>query len=316
MSEEKKSLSELPKRWVWTTLGEIQLDLSQSVTPNITPARMFELYSVPSFEIGQPDIVSGKEIGSSKRTVEIKAVLLCKINPRINRIWIVESHSAWPKIASTEWIPFFYLEGLEPKYLCYFMQNNHVRDFLASNASGVGGSLMRIKSSTISRYHFPLAPRSEQQRIVAKVEELFTKLDAGKEELKKVKTQLKRYRQSVLKAAVEGRLTQEWRKEHKGEIESASVLLERILKERREKWEAEQLTQMKAKGKLPKDDSWKKKYEEPVEPDTADLSKLPVGWCWATVEQLSVKVQYGSSEKTSGDSGEIPVLRMGTVISG
>jgi type I restriction enzyme S subunit len=52
------------------------------------------------------------------------------------------------------------------------------------------------------------------------------------------------------------------------------VLLERILKERREKWEAEQLAQMKAKGKTPKDDSWKLKYKEPVAPDTSDLPEL------------------------------------------
>jgi type I restriction enzyme S subunit len=73
------------------------------------------------------------------------------------------------------------------------------------------------------------------------------------------------------------------------------VLLERILKERREKWEAEQLAQMKAKGKTPKDDSWKLKYKEPVAPDTSDLPELPDGWIWATVDQL-------------GAVGEQPVL--------
>ena len=57
----------------------------------------------------------------------------------------------------------------------------------------------------------PLPPLPEQYRIVTKIEELFTQLDAGVELLKKVKAKLKRYRQAVLKAAVEGELTAYWR---------------------------------------------------------------------------------------------------------
>jgi type I restriction enzyme S subunit len=127
---------------------------------------------------------------------------------------------------------------------------------------------------------------------------------------------LKRYRQAVLKAAVEGKLTKDWREAHQGELEPDSVLLERILKERREKWEAEQLAQMKAKGKTPKDDSWKLKYKEPVAPDTSDLPELQEGWGWATIEQLSVRVQYGSSAKANEEPNGIPVLRMGNIVEG
>ena len=132
----------------------------------------------------------------------------------------------------------------------------------------------------------PIPPLPEQHRIVAKIEELFTKLDAGINELHKAQSQLKRYRQSVLKAAFEGKLTEAWQTTHQGKIEPASVLLERILKERREKWEAEQLEQMKAKGKMPKDDRWKAKYKEPIAPDTSELPELPKGWRWTTLPQI------------------------------
>ena len=162
----------------------------------------------------------------------------------------------------------------------------------------------------------PLAPLPEQHRIVAKIEELFTKLDAGINELHKAQSQLKRYRQSVLKAAFEGKLTEAWRTTHQDDIEPASILLERILKERREKWEAEQLGQMKTKGKIPKDDKWKAKYKEPVAPDMSNLPKLPKGWTWATIEQLLTKIQYGSSKKTGDDSNGVPVLRMGNIVDG
>ena len=189
----------LPKSWVWTTLGEMQLDLSQSINPVKTPEKTFELYSVPKFEEGIPEIVLGKGIGSNKITIQNECVLLCKINPQINRVWIVMSDSPNQKIGSTEWIPFFKIDKLSPKYIQYFLRKNTFRNFLASNVSGVGGSLMRIRSATFSKYPFPLAPSAEQNRIVGKVEELFSFLDAGTESLRKVQAQLKRYRQAVPK---------------------------------------------------------------------------------------------------------------------
>jgi type I restriction enzyme S subunit len=160
----------------------------------------------------------------------------------------------------------------------------------------------------------PLAPLAEQHRIVAKIEELVSELDAGVELLKKLKAKLKRYRQAVLKAAVEGKLTKDWREAHQGELEPASVLLERILKERREKWEAEQLAQMKAKGKTPKDDSWKLKYKEPVAPDTSDLPELPKGWVWANIEIIG-EVSGGLTKNSKRDKLplKMPYLRVANV---
>ena len=314
MNETNVGLSELPEGWTMTTLGEIHLDLSQSINPRTMSDQLFELYSVPSFVTGKPEITQGNNIGSSKRIIQNEAVLLCKINPRINRIWVVENHTDYPQIASTEWIPFFNLQGLEPRYLCYFLTQHCLRDFLASNVSGVGGSLIRIKPTTFANYPFPIAPLSEQHRIVAKIEELFTKLDAGKEELLQAKARLKRYRQSVLKAAMDGELTEDWRKNHESETESASVLLDRILKERREKWEAEQLEQMIVKGKTPKDDKWKNKYKEPQAPDTSKLSELPEGWVWTNIQQLS-KVSGGLTKHSKRNTYPmtLPYLRVANV---
>ena len=126
------------------------------------------------------------------------------------------------------------------------------------NDYGVGS--LNVNSLESSKdYDIPLAPPEQQKRIVAKIEELFSHIDAGIEALKKAKQLLKQYRQSVLKAAVTGELTKEWREANKDKLEPASQLLERILKERRQKWEEQQLEQFKAKGKMPKDDKWKRK---------------------------------------------------------
>jgi type I restriction enzyme S subunit len=119
-------------------------------------------------------------------------VLLCKINPRINRSWVVGSFSPHPKIASTEWIIFPPNEAIESKYLNYFLKQNQIRDFLAANTSGVGGSLMRVRPATIKDYAFPVAPLNEQKRIVAEIEKQFSRLDEAVNGLKRVKANLKR----------------------------------------------------------------------------------------------------------------------------
>lgn len=298
----------IPENWVSTTLGDIRLEKKQSIVPNKTPDQMFELYSVPNFVLDKPEIILGTEIGSNKQVVEEDTVLLCKINPRINRVWIVSNFSSYKKIASTEWIPFSKLDGVLPKYLCYFMQNNIFRDFLTLNVSGVGGSLMRIKAPTITGYPFPLPPLAEQHRIVARIEQLFTNLDAGVESLKVARTQLKRYRQSVLKSACEGRLVPteaELARAEGREYEPAEVLLERILEERRRKWE--ELN----KGK--------KKYKEPAAPDLSGLPESPNGWLGATIEQLNPHNRtcaYGVLQPGSNVKTGVLLVRVGNIKDG
>ena len=139
----------LPESWSIRSLGEFVAERSVGIVPNKTPDEFFELYSVPSHESGSPEIVSGKEIGSNKQIVEEGTVLLCKINPRINRTWVVSSFSRHQKIASTEWITFPSSVAFDPKFLSYYLRQDSLREFLSANASGVGGSLMRVKPSTI-----------------------------------------------------------------------------------------------------------------------------------------------------------------------
>ncbi len=118
-----------------------------------------------------------------------------------------------------------------------------------------------------------------------KIEELFTELDAGVAALERVRANLKRYRAAVLKAAVEGELTADWRT-RRHDIEPADVLLQRILRERRDAWEQAELARYAKSGKTPPK-GWQGKYKAPAAPDTTDLPELPDGWCWATVEQLA-----------------------------
>ncbi len=309
--------SQLPRMWALATLGDIHIDESHSVNPAKTPDGLFELYSVPSFPSGAPEIILGRQIGSSKQSVAPGTVLLCGINPRINRVWIVYPLTNHTVIASTEWIPFFPQEGLSPKYLAYFLQQYSVRDFLAGRASGVGGSLMRVKASTLMDFPFPVAPTKEQNRIVAEIEKQLTRLDDAVAALKRAQVNLKRYRASVLKAACDGRLVPteaELARRGGCSFEPASELLKRILVERRAKWEADQLAKMFAAGKPPRDDFWKKKYKEPEPPDSRRLPDLPKGWGWASVEQVGF-VQLGRQRSPKHHQGKHmrPYLRVANV---
>jgi type I restriction enzyme S subunit len=141
-----------------------------------------------------------------------------------------------------------------------------------------------------------------------------SRLDAAVEGLKRVQANLKRYRASVLKAAVEGRLVPTEAALAKAEgrtYEPASALLARILTERRKRWEEAELAAMKTKGTVPKDDKWKAKYQEPSPPDTKGLPELPEGWCWASVDALILgSPQNGLYLPQSEYGAGVPILRI------
>jgi len=169
-----------------------------------------------------------------------------------------------------------------------------------------------ISSKTLAKtIPFLLPPADEQTRIVAKLEELLSDLDAGVAELKAAQKKLAQYRQSLLKTAVEGALTAEWRANNTP-TETGAQLLQRILTERRARWEAKQLAKFKEQGKTPPKD-WQKKYPEPVQPDTSDLPELPQGWVWASAEQLCEFITKGTTPPKELDDGqrpEVPFLRV------
>ena len=196
--------------------------------------------------------------------------------------------------------------GFDSKYMYYFLQSNYT--YLNTNTRGVG--IPHVDPIIFNNLEFPVIPLEQQKRIVAKIEELFSHIDAGIEALKKAKQLLKQYRQSVLKAAVTGELTKEWREENKDKFEPASQLLERILKERRQKWEQQQLEQFKAKGKIPKDDKWKVKYKEPKAPALKVDIKYPEEWELVSIDQVAEVLLGKMLDKSKHTTGEkLPYLR-------
>lgn len=97
------------------------------------------------------------------------------------------------------------------KFYYYFLRKERLGDL---QRTFTGSGLQHTSKKKIGALLVPIIDYEEQERIVARIEELFSQLDAGVETLKKTKAQLAVYRQAVLKEAFEGRFTTDWRKVH------------------------------------------------------------------------------------------------------
>ena len=230
-------------------------------------------------------------------------------------------------------------DKVNPKYIYYYMEI--IRKDILEEA--YGAAQPNISTRKLSEFTIPFAPQNEQTRIVAEIEKQFTRLDQAIASLKRAQTNLQRYKASVLKAACEGRLVPQDPND-----EPAEKLLQRILAERRARWEEQEWQKLiiKAQKKtaqthrkaanrparlsdlapaewqelpeeeygryLPKNEKWKEKYKEPVGPETAELLTLPTSWVWARAEQLCGFITKGTTpraHKLFSSSGEVPLSR-------
>ena len=207
-------------------------------------------------------------------------------------------------------------KGIEPKYLHYWIMGHEVQNSIGAVQSG-STNQVELSKGAVQATPIPLAPTSTQKVIVNIIEELFSHIDAGVEGLKQAKAKLQQYRRSVLKDAVTGKLTEQWREQNSDKLEPASMLLERILDERRTNWEAEQLKAFEDKGQVPKNDKWKEKYKEPPEADISSLPTIPDSWTWATITQLGELNRGKSKHRPRNDpslyGGDYPFVQTGDV---
>ncbi len=142
---------------------------------------------------------------------------------------------------------FLPVGGILPRYLAWQLVARE-REILTKCAKN-GTTVASIEGKALTQLPLRVAPSREQARIVDKLEELLSDLDAGVAELEAARKKLERYRQSLLKAAVEGALTAEWRAGNPPS-ETGAQLLQRILAERRARWEAGQIAKFEQQGRL------------------------------------------------------------------
>ena len=219
--------SPLPSGWSHTTAGNFRRKRSETFNPTVAQEGDYELWSIPSHATGAPEIVAAHDIGSNKQHVAPGDVLISRINPRLNRTWVVGSKQDNVQIASTEWIVFPQSQALDSRFLATLLSDSRIKNFLAANASGVGGSLTRVRPELFDNILLPIPPLNEQQRIICRIEALFDEVDRGVESLLNAKKAIGLYRQSLLKSAFEGRLTADWRVENPEKPDSPGALSSR-----------------------------------------------------------------------------------------
>ncbi len=225
--------------------------------------------------------------------------------------------------------------GTDHRFLHYQLVTTHIQQAMRRTASQTV-NISNLSLRGIRPIELVLAPLAEQHRIVEAIESYLTRLDNAVSLLERVQQNLKRYRASVLKAGVEGRLVPteaELAKKEGRTYEPASELLQRILIERRKKWIENAAEKARAKAEKKAREAGKpwthaddvktlekergkaaKKYKEPAAPDITDLPDLPKGWCWASLEQLSyITGGITKNSKRLALPLQVPYLRVANV---
>lgn len=214
-----KRLEQLPKGWAEKTVSEVVKMISTNGKK--LPQKAYMKTAT------HPIIDQGKQyIGGYHDNTE----LLVEEEPPFI---IFGDHSRSFKFANFKFIPgadgikVMRPIGIDSKWAFYIFQAIRLPN------KGYARHFQYLKEA-----YLPVPPLEQQKRIVAKIEKLFSHIDAGIAALNQAKQLLKRYRQSILKAAVTGELTKQWRKENKDKLEPASQLLKRIIKEKKALYES------------------------------------------------------------------------------
>jgi type I restriction enzyme S subunit len=315
--------SPLPPGWELPTLAEVArinppLDCptpSDQAHVNFVPMRAVE---PDGGGLLRPEIRPYGKVRKGYTPFQSGDVIMAKITPCMEngKITVVPDLPGTICFGSTEFHVLRAERGIEPKWLSNFLLRHEVRRAAQRKMTG-GVGQMRVPTSFLEDAEIPLPPSAEQQRITDTIDELLSDLDAGVAALERVQKKLAHYRAAVLKAGVEGVLTQDWRQQHPS-TESASVLLTRIMRERRRRWEEDQLQRFAAAKRNPPS-GWKTKYREPLPPNTADLPPLPETWCWASLDQVADivgGVTKGQRFSPSDKTRIVPYLRVANVQRG
>ena len=310
MSQSSESLWSLPESWCWASIGEIA-EVVGGGTPATTDSANFG-GEVPWVTPADMSRHIGKSIAGGARSISErgladsgarwlpKGAVLFSSRAPIGYVAV----AAAPLTTNQGFKSFVPASGVGSDFVYYWLTSaKPIAENLAS-----GTTFLEISGAKAALIPFPLAPVAEQTRIVDKLEELLSDLDAGVAELKAAQRKIAQYRQSLLKAAVEGRLTAAWRAQYGEPEESGAQLLARILRERRARWEAKQRAKFESQGKVPPK-GWQATYSEPRPVEASGLPELPADWAWASIEQVASCDAYSLAIGPFGSNLKVPDYR-------
>lgn len=296
----------LPPDWSWRRAAEFARIVGGSTPPNAADPNNYDPSGTPWITPAdlsgyrQPTIASGRRNLASH--VVGRSGILPKHSVLISsRAPVGYCAVAANPLATNQGFRSLVLdENVDPFFVRYYVL--YSREYFEENASGT--TFKELSGSALSELLFPIPDLVKQRAIVVRIDGLFAEVDEGEAALGRARRDLETWRKSLLKAAVTGELTADWRAANPPR-ETGADLLARILANRRARWRAD-----------PRNAG--KRYVEPAGPDTTDLPELPDGWTWASVAQLGHAVTGGTPPTSDPKNydGRIPFFTPGDLDSG
>jgi type I restriction enzyme S subunit len=288
-----KELKELPEGWKWKKLGDVCKTTSGG-TPNRGNKEYYD-GNIPWVKSGELDrglIVDTEEkitdlaIKNSSAKVFPKGTLLIALyGATIGKLAFLGIDAATNQAICG----IYKNNSLDSNYLYHYLFNKKQK--LVNQ--GIGGAQPNISQTILKNLDVPLPPLSTQQSIISKIEELFSELDKGVENLKTAQQQLKVYRQAVLKWAFEGKLTENWRTKNIDFPNSCDFMI----KIRKEKERLLKLEGKKIKATFFID-----------EEEQNSLFELPKEWIWVRNEDYLYEVKDGTHDSPKYATTGIPFI--------
>ncbi|KYN85120.1 type I restriction endonuclease subunit S [Vibrio cidicii] len=263
-------MSQLPKGWVETTLDKIATWGSGGTPKRNEPSYYGgDIPWVKTGDLGPKLLKEASEYisrlgldNSSAKLFPKGSVAIAMYGATIGKTSILDFETSTNQACAVG-SP---IDGLTSTEFLYYFLASEKQNFIKK---GKGGAQPNISQQLIKAHNVMLPPLAEQTRIVEKLDEVLAQVDTIKARLDGIPASLKRFRQSVLAAAVSGKLTEEWRKNNSGQ-QIKQLLYE--IETQREKLKAAKLLK-RSFGK-----------HETVDPQS---NELPDGWEWVCFDQIS-----------------------------
>jgi len=271
----------LPPGWALTSIDQVATNYSGN--SKLIKGKLSEQ---PGDGLFPAFSASGQDVWCNVAEEEGQAIIVSAVGARCGKAF--RATGKWSAIANTHVVRINPDAG-DFDFFFWLLNREHYWV-----KGGTAQPFVRVRA-TFER-PFWLPPLAEQKRIVAKIEELFSELEAGEESLRVARRQLGVYRQSLLKQAFEGKLTEKWRTQNPAKLESPAQLLARVQADRETRY-THRLNQWKA--------SIAATGSKPMKPRTADivslapeaiegLPQLPTPWIWTSLSQLADHITDGT----------------------
>lgn len=295
---------ELPEGWAWVKCAEIA-----EINPTTSLDHLSGTESIPfvpmaavSEETGQIDLSLRRPVNEvAKGYVRFMEgdVIFAKITPCMEngKVAPVTGLPSGHAAGSTEF-HVFRPKAVEQRYLWYWLVSRAFRGRAKRNMSGSAGQL-RVPVDYLRDADFPLAPLTEQRRIVARIDELFAEIAEGEAALHAAREGLDLFRRALLKAAVTGELTKDWREANKA-TETGHEFFAGIRAER----ERNALGRRRSR-----------RASNVASSNNSSSQDLPETWAWTNLGEL-FDISTGSTPSRSDPTlwnGDIPWVSSGEV---